>query len=131
MATRDERLARVRQATDREHGEPVRITPMRTGNYGVGPDTDRTVFDVVAKVDVGEGKEVGLDGGTAQTFKARLPLNEAECLVDPAIYPAALTAKTGDRVTLLSPARLTRTTYEIARIDRGQLSRLVFRMNAL
>lgn len=131
MATRDERLARVRSATDRELGEPVRVTPMRTGNYGVIADPDRAALDVVGKVEVGDGKATRLDGTTAQSFNARLPVNEAEVHVDPATYSAALTVKIGDRITLLSPARVMQTDYEVARVDRGQLNRIVWRLSAL
>lgn len=131
MATRDERLARVRQVLDRELGEPVRVTPMRTGNYGRAADPARQPFDVVAKIKVGDGKASRLDGSKAQSFEATLPLNEAEALVDPALWPDTLTVVQGDVVELLSPERRTQSQYEVARIDRGQLSRIVFRLSAL
>lgn len=129
-ATWQDRLARVRGAVDRELGEAVRVTPMRSASEytAPSPDSTRPVFDVTAVLQVGEGDETNLDGSRARSWRAQIPTGQAELHVDPVRFPAILDVAQGDRIEALDRSSVP---FEVARIDRRRRNRITLRLNAI
>lgn len=123
MSARAERLARARGIVDRRHGEKIFVTPMaRPGEYGgASVDPAREPFDVVGQLLVAAGSQTGF----SDNAHLQIPAGRAELYVDPDAWPKARDMKTGDRLRGEDhPGSL----FEVDRLDRRQLGRLVYRL---
>lgn len=120
--TRAARLARVRGAVDREHGEPIRVLPKIVGDFGRTDDPDRAAFDAVGVPIVAAASERNLSGGRALGWTAQVAVQPVALAVDPVAWPAAPTVVVGDAVELVARS----VTFEVARVDRDGRSRLVW-----
>jgi hypothetical protein len=124
MSARADRLARVRAATDRRHGEKISVSPMASGGQWASPTGDpaREPFDVFGQVLVGAGGQAGF----GQKADLQIPDGKAEAYVDPAVWPKITTLKAGDIIRGEDHAG---TEFEVERLDRHQLGRLVIRLS--
>ncbi len=127
-SARQDRLARVRQAVDGVHADPVRITPMQAASQykPAGPDTNRAAFDAAGPLAIGTGDDETLAGDARTGWTARIPVGQAELSIDPVTYPLVLTVKKGDLVS--APDRQPPLSFEVVRVDRGQVTRRVLRL---
>lgn len=122
-----DRLARVRRAVDAHLGESVTVTPQAAGDFATGPDPSRSAFPLAGVLVTGQGDQSNLDGGEARSWRASIPVGEAELHVDPDAWPAVTAVQTGDHLTA---DERDGTPYEVLRIDRGQRNRIVLRLGA-
>lgn len=124
MSARAERFARVRAIVDRRHGDKISVSPMASaGQYGSkSGDPTREPFDVVGKVLVGAGDQVGF----SDRSNTQIPSGKAEAYVDDAAWPKASTIKQGDELVAEEHHGLT---FEVERLDRREHGRVVFRLN--
>jgi len=122
-----DRLARVRQAVDGQFGEAVTVTPHVTGDFATGPDLARPSFPLAGVLTTGQGDQSNLGGGDARSWRASIPVGEAELHVDPDTWPAVATVQIGDHLTADDRDAAS---FEVLRIDRGHRNRIVLRLGA-
>jgi len=120
-------LTRVRRAVDTHFAEAVTVTPQAMGDFASGPDPERPAFTLAGVLVVGEGDQATLGGADARSWRASIPVGEAEVHVDPDTWPDVVTVEAGDHLTAEDRGG---TPYEVLRIDRGQRNRVVLRLGA-
>ncbi len=118
------RLARVRGAVDREHGEPVRIEPKILGEFGRADDPARPAFDAVGVPIVSTGTQRNLSGGRAMDWTAQVGVQAVALAIDASAWPRAGTVGVGDAVLFTERGAA----FEVVRIDRDGRSRLLWRL---
>jgi hypothetical protein len=119
---RDDRLARLRGAVDRELAEAIRVEPQIAGDFGSMADPARPAFEAAAVPRTGAGGDRNLSGGRAMDWTARVATQVFAVAIDATAWPRAATVRTGDRVVLTERG----TAFEVARVDPHGRSRLVW-----
>lgn len=124
MSARAERFARVRSIVDRRHGDKISVSPMTSGGRLSSKSLDpaREPFDVVGKVLVAAGDQVGY----SDRSNTQVPAGQAEAYIDAQAWPKAASIKQGDELAAEEHEGLT---FEVERLDRREMGRLVFRLN--
>lgn len=103
-------------------GEEVVVTPGSMGDERWQADPERPAFDAIVHPVFSAGDETSLAGGRTSAWMARLAVGPASVEVDFTAYPAALSARTKDRLTLTARNAI----FEINRVDRQGRNRLVW-----
>jgi hypothetical protein len=103
-------------------GEDAKVMPGNMGDERWEADPSRPAFDVIIHPVFSTGDETSLAGGRTNGWMARLAIGPASVEVDFIAYPAALSTKAKDRLTLTAR----NATFEIARVDRQGRDRLVW-----
>jgi hypothetical protein len=124
MSRRADRLARVRSIVDRRHGQRLFVTPMASAGQWSGPQVDpaREPFDVWGELIVAAGGQTGF----SQHSDLQIPDGKAEAYVDPTACPEIMALKAGDVVRAEDHPG---SEFEVERLDRHQMGRLVFRLS--
>ncbi|MGE8942697.1 hypothetical protein ACO2I3_12350 [Leptospira interrogans] len=105
-------LADMEDALDGEFGELVRITPMRSSDFGRAADGDRAVREVIAKVHVPDLSSANIPG-----LDARVAYEEVEIEIQRHLLPAYVIGKNDEFILLERPGAPRLKVNRVERLD--------------